>query len=43
MHSLVSHMRPAVYPIEEVDARVGKAGELVLLRKRVERRVGSVR
>jgi hypothetical protein len=41
--SLVLPLRPLVYLVEEVDARVWEAGGLVLLRKRVEGRVGGVR
>ena len=40
---LVLPIRPAVYLAEEVDARVGKAGRFVLLRKRVEGRLFGVR
>ena len=36
-------IRPAVYLVEEVDARVGEAGRLVLLGERVEGRVFGVR
>ena len=40
---LVLTVHPAVCLVKEVDARVGKAGRLVLLRVRVEGRVNSVR
>jgi hypothetical protein len=40
---LVLPIRPAVYLVEEVDARVGEAGRLVLLGERVEGRVFGVR
>jgi hypothetical protein len=36
-------VRPAVYLVEEVDARVGEAGRLVLLGVRVKGRVFGVR
>ena len=40
---LVWPIRPVVYLIEQSDARVGQACRLVLLRERVEGRVGSLR
>jgi hypothetical protein len=40
---LVLAIRPAVYLVEEGDARVGQAGRLVLLRERVEGRIFGAR
>jgi hypothetical protein len=40
---LIWLFRPAVYLVQEVDARVRKAGGLVPLCERVEGRVGGVR
>jgi hypothetical protein len=40
---LIRPVRPAVYLVEEGDARVGQAGRLVLLRERVEGRIFGAR
>jgi hypothetical protein len=40
---LILAVRPAVYLVEESNARVGEAGRLELLRERVEARIGCLR
>jgi hypothetical protein len=40
---LIWPFRPTVYLIEESDARIREACRLVLLRERVEGRIGSLR
>jgi len=41
--SLVWSLRPVMYLVEDADARLSEACRLVLLRERVEGRIGSVR